>query len=404
MSFKKKIKQMIPNEQNNWRNKLRLYRKIAKHVSTDDKTILFQSSVGRNYSGNTRYIYEEMIEKGLDKEYKCYWVFEKSVYDKIDLPGNAKKLDKSSFKFLYTSLKSKYWIFDTRQPNYLKKPKDTVFIETWHGTPLKKLALDMEKVDMSGNTNIKQYRKRFKKHTSQWNYLISQNSYSTEIFRRAFAFNGEMLEIGYPRNDILFSKNNDEDIEKIKEKMDIPKDKKVMLYAPTWRDNEFYKNGIYKFATQMDFEAMKESLGDEYVLIVKYHYSVKDNIDWEKYAPFIIECNELWDIQELYLISDILITDYSSVMFDYAILKRPMFFFTYDLEFYKNNLRDFYFDMVEEVPGPIVMNTEELIKEIAEFTEESYMEKYGEKYNKFTEKYNEFDDGTASSEIIKLLK
>jgi CDP-glycerol glycerophosphotransferase len=215
MSFKKKIKQMIPNEQNNWRNKLRLYRKIAKHVSTDDKTILFQSSVGRNYSGNTRYIYEEMIEKGLDKKYKCYWVFEKSIYDKIDLPGNAKKLDKSSFKFLYTSLKSKYWIFDTRQPNYLKKPKDTVFIETWHGTPLKKLALDMEKVDMSGNTNIKQYRKRFKKHTSQWDYLISQNSYSTEIFRRAFAFNGEMLEIGYPRNDILFSKNNDEDIKKI---------------------------------------------------------------------------------------------------------------------------------------------------------------------------------------------
>jgi CDP-glycerol glycerophosphotransferase len=91
-------------------------------------------------------------------------------------------------------------------------------------------------------------------------------------------------------------------------------------------------------------------------------------------------------------------------MFYYAILKRPMFFFTYDLEFYKNNLRDFYFDMVEEVPGPIVMTTEELIKEIAEFTEEDYMEKYGEKYNNFTQKYNEFDDGTASSEIIKLLK
>ena len=81
-----------------------------------------------------------------------------------------------------------------------------------------------------------------------------------------------------------------------------------------------------------------------------------------------------------------------------------MFFFTYDLEFYKNNLRDFYFDMVEEVPGPIVMTTEELISEIEEFSEEEYMEKYGEKYNNFTQKYNEFDDGTASSEIIKLLK
>ncbi|MCQ2960806.1 MAG: CDP-glycerol glycerophosphotransferase family protein [archaeon] len=403
MSFKKKIKQMIPNEQNNWRNKLRLYRKIAKHVSTDDKTILFQSSVGRNYSGNTRYIYEEMIRQGLDKKYKCYWVFEKSIYNQIDLPGNGVKLDKSSFKFLYTSLKSKYWIFDTRQPNYLQKPKDTVFIETWHGTPLKKLALDMEKVDMSGNTNIKQYRKRFKKHTSQWDYLVSQNSYSTEIFRRAFAFNGNMLEIGYPRNDILFRENTEEGIKKIKEKMNIPKDKKVILYAPTWRDNEFHKNGIYKFATDMDFNLMKERLGDDYVLIVKYHYSVRENINWDEYAPFVIECNELWDIQELYLISDILITDYSSVMFDYAILKRPMLFFTYDLEFYKNNLRDFYFDMVEEVPGPIVRTTEELIYEI-EAVDESYMEKYSEKYEKFTAKYNEFDDGNASNEIIKLLK
>lgn len=398
------IKRLIPNEKNNWKNKLKAYNKLAKFISVDEKIILFQSSVGRNYSGNTRYIYEEMIKQGLDKKYKCYWVFEKSIYNQIDLPGNGIKLDKSSFKFLITSLKSKYWIFDTRQPNYLKKPKDTVFIETWHGTPLKKLALDMEKVDMSGNTDIEQYRKRFKKHTSHWDYLVSQNSYSSEIFKRAFAFNGEMLEIGYPRNDILFSENTEEDILKIKEKLNIPKDKKIILYAPTWRDNEFYKKGIYKFTTEMDFDLMKERLSDDYILIVKYHYSVKDNINWDKYSPFIIECNELWDIQELYLISDILITDYSSVMFDYAILKRPMLFFTYDLEFYKKNLRDFYFDMVEEVPGPIAKTTEELINEIESFDIESYMEIYGEKYNAFTEKYNEFDKGTASNEIIKLLK
>ncbi len=369
------IKRLIPNEKNNWKNKLKAYNKLAKFIPVDENIILFQSSVGRNYSGNTRYIYEEMIKQGLDKKYKCYWVFEKSIYNQIDLPGNGIKLDKSSFKFLITSLKSKYWIFDTRQPNYLKKPKDTVFIETWHGTPLKKLALDMEKVDMSGNTDIAQYRKRFKKHTSQWDYLVSQNTYSSEIFKRAFEFNGEMLEIGYPRNDILFSENTEEGIQKIKEKLNIPKDKKIILYAPTWRDNEFYKKGIYKFSTEMDFTLMKERLSDDYVLIVKYHYSVKDNIDWDKYSPFIIECNELWDIQELYLISDFLITDYSSVMFDYAILKRPMLFFTYDLEFYKKNLRDFYFDMVEEVPGPIAKTTEELINEIESFDIESYIEK-----------------------------
>ena len=403
MTLKTKLKQLIPNKKNNWRNKLRVYKKIADYIPTNEKTILFQSSVGRNYTGSPRYIYEEMIEKGMDKEYKIAWVFEESIYDSIEIPGNGIKLNKSSFKFLLYTLKSKYWIFDTRQPNYLKKPKDTVFIQTWHGTPLKKLALDMEKVDMSANTDIEKYRKKFKKNTSDWDYLVSQNSYSSEIFRRAFAFNGNMLEIGYPRNDILFNKNNPEDINQIKEKINIPKDKKVILYAPTWRDNEFHKDGIYKFATEMDFDLMKDELKDDYLLIVKYHYSVKDNIDWDKYSPFVIECNESWDIQELYLISDILITDYSSVMFDYAILKRPMLFFTYDLEFYKNNLRDFYFDMVEEVPGPLVENTEDLVNEIKSLDSEEYFKEYGEKYNKFNSKYNEFDNGTASEEIIKII-
>ena len=403
MSFKRKLKRLVPNEKNNWKNKLKIYNKMADKIAIDDETILFQSSVGRNYTGSPRYIYEEMVEKGLDEKYKIAWVFEEDAYKDIELPGNGKKLDKSSLEFLLYSRKCKFWIFDTRQPNYLKKNKDTVFIQTWHGTPLKKLALDMETVDMSGNTDIEKYRKKFKKNTADWDYLVSQNSYSTEIFRRAFAFNGEMLEIGYPRNDILFKKNTKEDIEEIKERLNIPKDKKVILYAPTWRDNEFHKNGIYKFATEMDFDAMKEALEDDFVLIVKYHYSVKENIDWDKYAPFIIECNETWDIQELYLISDILITDYSSVMFDYAILKRPMLFFTYDLEFYKNKLRDFYFDMVAEVPGPLVETTEDLIGEIKSLDNEEYFEKYGDKYRKFNEKFNEFDNGTASSEIIKII-
>ena len=120
---------------------------------------------------------------------------------------------------------------------------------------------------------------------------------------------------------------------------------------------------------------------------------VKENIDWAKYDGFVIECNADWDIQELYLVSDILITDYSSVMFDYAILRRPMLFFAYDLEQYKDNLRDFYFDMFVEVPGPIVKSTEKLIEEIKKLEVEDYESKYGQKYDDFQNKYNEFDKG-----------
>ena len=232
--------------------------------------------------------------------------------------------------------------------------------------------------------------------------MISQNSYSSEIFKRAFAFDGEMLEIGYPRNDILVNENNESKINEIKDKLGIDKDKKIILYAPTWRDNEYYKSGVYKFATEMDFDAMQNALSDEYILIVKFHYLVKDKMDWKKYDDFIIECNEMWDIQELYLISDILITDYSSVMFDYALLNRPMLFFTYDLEFYKDNLRDFYFD-INTVPGPLLETTEELVNFIKNNAKEEYFEKYGVKYQAFKEKYNEFDDGNASKSVINIL-
>ena len=148
---------------------------------------------------------------------------------------------------------------------------------------------------------------------------------------------------------------------------------------------------------------MKNALSDDYVLIVKFHYLVKDKINWDEYGDFVIECNEMWDIQELYLISDILITDYSSVMFDYALLNRPILFFTYDMEFYKDNLRDFYFD-INTVPGPLIETTEELVDFIKNNTEEEYFEKYGDKYQAFKEKYNEFDDGKASENIIRLIE
>src|SRR5699024_8283031 len=127
-----------------------------------------------------------------------------------------------------------------------------------------------------------------------------------------------------------------------------------------WRDNEYYDDKKYKFATALDFEEAKKALSDEYIMIVKYHYLISERVDWSGFEGFIYSFPAEQEISELYLISDMLITDYSSVMFDYSVLKRPMFFFAYDLENYRKNLRGFYFDMLEEVPGPISMTTEQL--------------------------------------------
>ena len=375
---------------------------LGSHIiPANEKIILFESGNGRNYSGNPRYIYEEILNQGLNDEFKCVW----SLIDTdIKLPGNPVKVRRSYFKFLYYTLRSGAWIFDARHLYYLRKNKKAKYVQTWHGTPLKKLALDMEYMDMNGSQDIERYHQEFRDNSLLWQYLISQNPFSSEIFRSAFDFKGEMLEIGYPRNDILINRNNAEDIDEIKGRFNIPKDKKIILYAPTWRDNQYHDNNEYKFATEMDFDKMHKELGDEYTLIVKFHYLVKENIDWSRYDNFVIECDAEWDIQELYLISDMMITDYSSVMFDYSILKRPMIFFAYDLDNYKNNLRGFYFDMFEEVPGPICQTNEEMIEFIKNYTEEDYQTQFGEKYKKWSEKFNPFDDGNASKKVIELIR
>lgn len=375
---------------------LLLYHIFILLNKVDKKVILFESNLGRNYSGNPRFIYEELVARGLDQVYQCYFILEDIT---TCLPGNVKKIKRISLLYFYLFAKAGVWISDTRMPTYLRKRKNTIYIQTWHGTPLKRLGLDLQQIAMEGEKSLEDYKIKFAENSRTWDYLVSQNSYSTEIFRRAFAFKKKVLEIGYPRNDILFHNNNKEAIQGIKKKLQLPLDKKLLLYAPTWRDNEHYSHLKYKFSSPIDFDYLKEQLSSEYCILVKAHYLVGEQLDASKYQGFLYSFDASYDIAELYLISDLLITDYSSVMFDYSLLRRPMIFYTYDLEQYKDNLRGFYFDFMQEAPGPIVITTKELVDEIKHFDEQHYQEKY----NAFIKKYNHTDCGKAAKKVVDLI-
>ncbi len=376
---------------------LLLYRCMVRILPIQKNVVILESNLGRNYIGNPRAIYEEILRRGLDQKFKCYYIFNDPK--KIDLPGTGKKVKNSRLRYYYLMAVAGIWICDTRFQNYMIKRKGVTYIQTWHGTPLKKLALDMERVDMAETTDLEQYRQEFRKNSATWDYLISQNPFSTETFRRAFDFHGEILEIGYPRNDILFLKNSQEEILKLKRKLSLPTDRRIMLYAPTWRDNAYYDKQNYKFATEMNFEQMFQAFGKDSILLVKYHYMVQEKIDWSSYQGFIKEMDAKVDIAELYLVSDLLITDYSSVMFDYSLLHRPMFFYTYDLDHYKNQLRGFYFDLMKEAPGPVVGDTEELIHCIQDY----FPEEYEQVSKNFYQTYNPFDDGHAAEKVVDLM-
>lgn len=363
---------------------------VRKHV------VVFSSALGRSYAGNPKAIYEEMVKEGLDEEYKCVWFYDSKPHS---IPGRHKQVRFKSIKYLYYMVIAGFWIFDARQPKFLRKSNRTVYLQTWHGTPLKKLGIDLDNVFMSGETSVEEYREEFRRNAGMWDVLISQNEFSTVTFRRAFDYKGKILETGYPRNDDLFTYNTQENVNSIRMKLGLPTDKRIILYAPTWRDDDSNGLGRYNFSCGLDIELMKQNFGKDSVLAIKYHYLVDDNIDWSPYGDFVHVFDQSEDITEIYLASDILITDYSSVMFDYSLLNRPMYFYCYDLFKYKNTLRGFYFDFEKTAPGPISLTTEKLVEDI----KNGVTEDHRGRYESFVEKYNPWDDGHASEKTIQYL-
>lgn len=367
------------------------YRKYFLQKPILENYILFESFQGRSYSDSPKYIYE-YICKNYPGKYKCIWALNDT---KTEVPYGAIKVKRYGMKYAYYLACCKYYVVNVRQPLWYEKREDAILLETWHGTPLKKLFFDVEEVHSAAPL----YKKEVYKQAKEWDYLIAANLFSSEHFRDAFMFENKMLEYGYPRNDIMHYENRDEIADSIREKLGIPKDKKTILYAPTWRDDEYFAPGQYKFELKLDLKKLQEELGDRYVVILRTHYLIANQIDVTGMEDFVFNLSKYNDISELYLVSDICITDYSSVFFDYANLKRPMLFFTYDLEKYRDVLRGFYIDIEEELPGPLLFDSDQIVDAIKNI--DKVTEQYSEKYDKFYEKYCGLEDGHASENVVR---
>ena len=209
----------------------------------------------------------------------------------------------------------------------------------------------------------------------------------------------KILEYGYPANDPLYATDREERAKKIKEKLGIPLDKKVIMYAPTWRDDNYYEIGQFKFDLDLDVNRLEKEFGDEYVILLRLHYLVVEALDISKYGDFAVNGSAYDDVTDLYLITDILITDYSSVFFDFANLKRPVLYYTYDLERYRDVLHGFYLSMEDDLPGPMLLTNDDVVDAIKNIDkiEEQYKDRYEEFYNRFCC----VDDGHASERVVK---
>ena len=402
--------------------KSKIFRKIARKTmfiikrtkysikdlnkKTDPKIVLFSCFNGKSYTCSPKAIYEYMLSDDKYKDYQFIWFFkdtEVEKYDFLNKNRNTKVVSKKSKDYERYLHIAKYWFFNFKIADYIKPRKDQVFTQCWHGTPLKRLGFDLTHYDNQLNT-VKEMKKRYKVETEKFSYFISPSAYASGVFRSAwnlkeFGKNDIIIEKGYPRNDFLF-KYTENDVSEIKKRVlgeDI-KDKKIILYAPTYRANQHESGVGYVYKEEVDFEKMREKLGDEFIILFRPHYFVASVFNFDKYKGFVYNASDVDDINDLYVISDMLITDYSSVFFDYANLKRPIIFYMYDLDYYRDESNGFYFDVEDNLPGKIVKTDDELIDEIIRVSKEF---KYDEKYKKFNEKFNYLDDGEASKRVVE---
>jgi CDP-ribitol ribitolphosphotransferase len=297
--------------------------------------------------------------------------------------------DKLSFSAFKTLASSRFiFLNDNFFPlAFMNFSPKNIVVQLWHAPGAFK--------KFGGSVDLKS-RKVLKKAGEHTDYLIVSSRNIQEFYREAFQIPKTKIKpLGLPRADYYFEDHDIEDLKsKFFEKYNFSSDKKIILYTPTFRDEEKYNN-VFDF---LDLEKFNESLGDEYVLALRLHPKIKkfykDDISA---GGDYIDCSDYPSEQELLLISDILITDYSSIMIEFALLNKPIVFFTYDYDSYLNKERGFYFDFKSTVPGPVVYDSNQLIDVIKnhEFDESRILEFVKTQFDEI--------DGHASERVVDYL-
>lgn len=382
------------------------FEKISENIETDQKLVVFESFQGRSYSCSPKAIYEYMLSCDKFADYKYVWVFRDTDAYR-NFPENTTLVKFDSQEAFEAYSKAGTWIVNSRLRDFFVPREDQKYIQCWHGTPLKKLGCDIECAGNATST-IEEIHNEYTSDAKKIHKFISPSDYTTEKLTTAFNLEAlgktdAIIQQGYPRNDALFN-TPEEYVEKVRQALNLPDNKKIVLYCPTFRDNQHDSNG-YSLKIGMDFDALKEKFEENIVILFRAHYFIADKFDFEKYNGFVINVSDYNDINDLYLVSDILITDYSSVFFDYANLNRPMIFYFYDFKDYKENARDFYFGTAM-LPGIQASDQAKLEKALADILSDMYkggngLMRYASAIKMFNKRYNPVEDGHSTERTVK---
>lgn len=357
---------------------------IACWINKIDQNKIVINNHGRGYNDHAKYIVEEMNKKG--KNYDIVWLVNDDS-SRGEFPDNVRLVNLSDFKAIYELATAKIWIDNAEKRLSALKRNGQYFIQTWHGFGPKKVVVNDSFMGHEVRLLIKHNAKII-------DLYLSNNQLLSQIYHSDFKYNGDILCKGFPRNDIFFKSNSDDIIKKVTSAFSLSKEQHIVLYAPTYReDNDLTTYNI-------DFEniltSLKNRYGGEWVFLLRLHPVIAAlSKEFCANNPSIIDASRYLDMQELLLASDILITDYSSCMFDFALTKRPCILYHPDVNEY-NDVRGFCIQP-EDLPFPRAHSVAELLKTIEDFDQE----KYERILNECFERYHMVDNGTASCAVIE---
>ena len=317
----------------------------GKFVPMDETMVLFNAQA-RKYNDSPRAIYDYMYNKPQFEKYKYVWALEDP--DNTEIPGNPIKVKVDTLDYFKMTLKAKYWITCVNIERSLHyKRKNCVYLNTWHGTAFNTIG------------NMAKGRKDY--DFSSVDFFCYESEFQKDICMKSFNTREEaMIPTGYPRNDTLYYVTSEE-VKSLKERMGLPLDKKIILYAPTWRDST--DNGkTFAIKPPINVDYWKERLGKDYIVLFRTH-TYTNKLLGVVFNDVIRDYTSYPVVNDLFKVADILISDYSSCVTDYCILERPIICFAYDYEEYKE-ARGLNIDFKTEMPSGIKKTEKEVIDHI----------------------------------------
>jgi CDP-glycerol glycerophosphotransferase (TagB/SpsB family) len=343
-----------------------------------------------HFSDSPRALYEALLERGLDAD--VTWL--SAPHTQAGFPADVRTAEFGSPESIAALESADVVISNDHIPLDWEKKAGATYLQTWHGTMLKRIHNDV--------LWAPEGRLAYLEHDiARWDLLLSPNAVSTDRLRKAFGYTGPIHETGLPRNDVLSSPRAGEIRAAVRAELGIADGQTAVLYTPTWRDDlVFQKTGPQDFEFPVDLDDFTARLGTDHVLLLRLHNMVMDRLEIAEGSVVRDVCGHP-DISHLYLAADILVTDYSSTMFDFAITGRPILNFTYDLDYFRDTLRGFYFDLAEAAPAPLLGTSKELVEAIADI--DAVTAQHADRYARFREAFTHLEDGRATERVLDLL-